>query len=693
MPQITSLIGIQLVQRGKKLAMEYQDQCGSAGCPGHHNGSMLKSKCAAFRRSKGLRFLLRLRRNQDSINLSSSSKIKFIIQFHVDKEPSVFPIQKSKQLAKLMTSKVRQHVKPGSTQLIPRGNCRHDCCSSRLGYSASSARKWRLALFLAGFFMGTMMRAEDADLLLTNGNIYTVTEKQPDAEAVAVKTNRIVFVGSNEDAKKFHSAKIVDLHGRTMVPGFTDSHCHIFGIGEREMRLNLEGTNSREDFLGRVKERVDKTGPGKWITGRGWIETFWTPPQFPTRQDLDKIAPRNPVFLTRADGHAAIANSTALKIAKIDKNTPNPFGGEILKDKATGEPNGMVLDNAMDLVEKSIPKPTAAEREHALLTGINREIGLGWCEIQNAGSHQEDVALIKKALEAGKIKIRLINAVYGPGEDAQNFLKEGATLSAFDHHFTQRTIKVILDGALGSRGAALLKPYSDAPETSGYLTEKPEELRPMFEEALRRGIQVETHAIGDRANRLVLGLYEEAFKIVPPDQRKVREPRWRVEHAQIVDLTDIPRFKELGVIPSMQSSHAISDLFFAPKRLGMDRLAGAYAWQSFLKSGSIICGGSDAPVERGEPMIEFYAAISRKSVKGESGEGWHPEQAVSREQALKMFTIWPAYAAFEEKDKGKIDIGMLADFTILSADIMKIPAPDILKTRCEMTIIGGEVVF
>src|SRR5437660_8075494 len=521
MPQITSLIGIQLVQRGKKLAMEYQDQCGSAGCPGHHNGSMLKSKCAAFRRSKGLRFLLRLRGNQDSINLSSGSKIKFIIQFHVDKEPSVFPIQKSKQLAKLMTSKVRQHVKPGSTQLIPRGNCRHDCCSSRLGYSASSARKWRLALFLAGFFMGPMMCAEDADLLLTNGNIYTVTEKQPDAEAVAVKTNRMAFGGLNEDAKKFHAAKIVDLHGRMMVPGFTDSHCHIFGIGEREMRLNLEGTNSREDLLGRVKKRVDKTGPGKWITGRGWIETFWKPPRFPTQQDLDAIAPDDPVFLTRGDGHAAIANSSALKIAKIGKKTPNPFGGEILKDNSTGEPTGMLLDSAQDLVAKNIPKPTEAEREQAVLLAVDREVKLGWCEIQNAGSYADDIKIIRKCFNEGKVKLRFINAVYGPGEDAQRFLKEGAAINDYDHHFTQRTLKVIFDGALGSRGAALLKPYSDAPETSGYLTEKPEELNPMFEEALRRGIQVETHAIGDRANRLILGLYEEALKIVSPDQRKV----------------------------------------------------------------------------------------------------------------------------------------------------------------------------
>jgi len=539
--------------------------------------------------------------------------------------------------------------------------------------------------------MWTMMRAEDADLLLTNGNIYTVTEKQPDAEAVAVKTNRIVFVGSNEDAKKFHAAKIVDLHGRTMVPGFTDSHCHIFGIGEREMRLNLEGTNSREDFLGRVKERVDKTGPGKWITGRGWIETFWKPPQFPTCQDLDKIAPNNPVFLTRADGHASIANSAALRIARIDKDTVDPFGGQILRKN--GEPNGMLLDNAQDFVARNIPKPTEGEREEALLRGIDREIKLGWCEIQNAGSHKEDIDLIRKAFENGKIKIRFVNAVYGPGEDAQSFLREGPTVNAFDHHFTQRTIKVLVDGALGSRGAALLKPYSDAPETSGFLTEKPEGLRTMFEDALRRGVQVETHAIGDRANRLILDLYEQAFKAAPPDERKIREPRWRIEHAQIVDPNDIPRFAKLGVVPSMQPSHAISDLFFAPARLGMERLIGAYAWQSFIKSGCIIAGGSDAPVERGEPMIEFYAAVARKSIKGESGEGWHPEQAVSRENALRMFTIWPAYAAFQEKDKGSIEVGKLADFTVLSQDIMKIPEMEILETRNEMTVIGGEIIY
>ncbi len=640
---------------------------------------MLRSNAAE------LRLIARLRESQDCINARNDGKRNFTIHSHFI--ATSFSDTEKRRIIK------EDHVKTSSNRQV-------------------KARIAIASLFSLCALNSPLRAAEDADsspssqakadLLLLHGNIYTVNETQPHAEAVAVKNGRIVFVGSNDAAGKFQARQVVDLHGRTLLPGLTDSHCHIFGIGERELTLNLAGTNTLGDFLAKVAERATKTPPGKWVTGRGWIETFWKPAQFPTRQDLDKIAAENPVFLTRADGHASVANSAALKIANIDKNTPNPFGGEILKDKQTGEPTGMLTDSAQELVRKHIPKPTPAEREQALLTGINREIGLGWCEIQNAGSHKEDIDLIKKAYTDGTAKIRFVNCVYGPGPDAQNFLKEGATIDAFNEHFTQRTIKVVFDGALGSRGAALLKPYSDAPETSGYLTEKPEELRPMFEEALRRGIQVETHAIGDRANRTILDLYEAAFKAVPPDQRPIKEPRWRVEHAQILDPTDLPRFAKLGVIPSMQPSHAISDLFFAPKRLGMDRLAGAYAWQSLLKSEVIICGGSDAPVERGEPMIEFYAAVARKPLpsahEGLPAEAlakaiWHPEQAVSREQALKMFTIWPAFASFQEKDKGSIQVGKLADFTVLSADIMKIPEAEIPKTRAEMTIIGGEAVY
>jgi predicted amidohydrolase YtcJ len=319
-------------------------------------------------------------------------------------------------------------------------------------------------------------------------------------------------------------------------------------------------------------------------------------------------------------------------------------------------------------------------------------VELGWCQIQNAGSSFAEVSLLKKLYGEGKIKLRIYEAIRGPGADAKRLLSEGAMIGAFDNRLTVRHIKVTVDGALGSKGAALLEPYSDY-DTTGLLTQKEEEMLPMLIEALRKGIQVEVHAIGDRANRTILDWYEKALNTVTPEQRKIREPRWRIEHAQIVSAVDIPRFAKLGIIPSMQPSHAIGDLHFAPSRLGLKRLEGAYAWQSFIKSGSIIAGGSDAPVERGEPMIEFYAAVARKDQRGYSGDGWHPEQAVSREQALKMFTIWAAYAAFEEQIKGSIEVGKLADLTVLSADIMKIDAPEILKTRCVMTVIGGEVVY
>jgi predicted amidohydrolase YtcJ len=553
-----------------------------------------------------------------------------------------------------------------------------------------------LALIILAFCLPVAYtHVETADVVFKNGNIYTVKDGQPRAEAIAVKADKIIFVGSNKDVKAYEGkeTRVIDLKGRTVVPGLTDSHYHLSGVGAREMTLNLEGIASLEEFLAKIKERVARAKPGEWITGRGWIETFWKPPVFPTRLDLDKVSPDNPVVLTRADGHASVANSVAFKIAGVNKQTATPFGGEIVKDKATGEPTGMLLDNAQRLVNRHVPAKTRAEEEQAILLGVKRSIELGWCQIQDAGGGLNDVDLMKKLYSEGKIKLRIYKAVYGPGVNATSLLNDGPIIGAFDNRFTLRTIKVVMDGALGSRGAWLLEPYSDSSDSSGFTTVREDVLAKVLGEALRRGIQVETHAIGDRANRTILDLYEKAFNEVPPSERKIREPRWRVEHAQIVSPSDIPRFVKLGVIPSMQPSHAIGDLHFAPSRLGMKRLEGAYAWESFIKSGSIVAGGSDAPVERGEPMIEFYAAVARKDQKGFTGEGWHPEQAVTREQALKMFTIWAAYAAFEENLKGSIEVGKLADLTVLSADIMKIAEPEILKTRCVMTVINGEVVY
>lgn len=552
-----------------------------------------------------------------------------------------------------------------------------------------------LSVLLLSFVPSRPRLVDPADIVFKNGNVYTANDRAPHAQAVVIKADRIVYVGTDAGAQRYVGAqtRVVDLHGNTVLPGFTDAHQHLSGVGFREMTLNLEGTTSLDDLLAKLKTRIDQARPGEWVTGRGWIETHWQPPAFPTRWDLDKVSPNNPVILGRADGHGAVANSAAFKLAGIDKSTPNPFGGEISKDKQSGEPNGMLLDAAQGLVRRKVPPTTREDAERAVVLGVKRDIELGWTQVQDAGGGYDDVEIFKKLYASGAIKIRIYKAVYGPGANANRLIKDGPIIGAFQNRLTVRTIKVVSDGALGSRGAALLGPYSDAPDTSGFLTVKAEELRPMLVDALRNGIQVETHAIGDKANRFILDEYEAALKAVPASQRKVQSPRWRVEHAQIVNPADIPRFARLGIIPSMQPSHAIGDLFFAPSRLGIARLAGAYAWESFIRSGVVVPGGSDAPVERGEPMIEFYAAVARKDPKGFSGEGWHLEEAVTRTQALKMFTLWPAFAAFEEKQRGSIEVGKLADMTILSADIMKIPELEILKTRCVMTVINGEIVF
>jgi predicted amidohydrolase YtcJ len=532
-----------------------------------------------------------------------------------------------------------------------------------------------------------------ADVLFAGGNVYTGNPRQPRAEAIAVKGDRIVFVGSNKEGKAFAGpgARVVELGGGTVVPGMADAHVHLAGVGEREMTLNLEGTRSLAELLSRLKQRVDSAAPDAWVTGRGWIETFWTPPVFPTRWDLDKVAPKNPVYITRADGHGGVANSAALARAGITGATAAPFGGDIVKDKKTGEPTGMLVDTAQSLVTRHVPPPSDAERTQALLVGANRMTALGWTQVQIAGNSWAEVDRLRQLYRDKKMKLRVYNAIRGPGADADRLLEQGPSVNEFDGRLTVRTIKISIDGALGSRGAALLAPYADA-EGTGLLIQKQEVLKPLLEKALRKGIQLEVHAIGDRANRTILDLYEQAFAAVPPAQRAVAEPRWRVEHAQILHPTDIPRFARLKVIASMQPSHAISDLHFATRRLGVPRLEGAYAWQRLRRAGAQIAGGSDAPVERGEPLIELYAGIARKDLGGGRGPGWHPEEALTRPQTLELFTRGAAQAAFEEDRRGTIEVGKLADLTVFATDIMKVPEAEILRSRCTMTVIGGEVV-
>jgi predicted amidohydrolase YtcJ len=561
--------------------------------------------------------------------------------------------------------------------------------------SLRMARIPAIAAALGAGWLGTPApQGEPADLAFRNGQVYTANERRPRAQAVAVKGNKIVYVGDNGGLRRFvgPNTRVVDLRGATMVPGLADAHMHLSGVGSREMTLNLEGTSTLAEFLERVKARVDSARPGQWVTGRGWIETFWRPPVFPTRQDLDRIAPDNPVLLTRADGHASIANSPALRLANVTRATEAPAGGAINKD-AQGEPTGMLIDAAQRLVSRLVPPPTEEERDQQIILGAQRSAQLGWTQVQDAHGSWAEVERMRRLYRDGRIKVRIYKAISGPSADATRLIEQGPSIDEFDGKLTVRVIKVVMDGALGSRGAALLQPYSDDPDTRGLITTDTTALRPMLAAALRGGIQVETHAIGDRGNRLTLDFYERALAEVPSEQRKIAEPRWRDEHSQIVDTSDLPRFKQLGVIASMQPSHAIGDLYFAPARLGLARLKGAYAWQTMLKLGVPVAGGSDAPVERGEPLIEFYAAVARKDLKGGSGNGWHPEERVTRDQALRMFTVGPAFAAFEEDRRGTIEVGKWADLTVFDKDIMRVPEAEILTAKCTMTVVGGEIVW
>ena len=531
-------------------------------------------------------------------------------------------------------------------------------------------------------------------LVLVNATIYTGAPSQPRAEAILAVAGRIAYVGQNSEVirRAPADARVIDLGGLTVLPGLTDSHAHLAGIGWRELYFDLTGVESLAAMQDRLRERAAKDR-GAWIVGRGWIESRWVPAAFPTRQDLDAVVADRPVVLERIDGHAIVVNSLALKIAGINRDTPDPAGGEILKDPFTGEPSGMLIDNARPLVEDLVPPATDAEIKLALETGANRSLRVGWTQLQVAGTSDAEIRLLCELYAERKIALRLYAAIEGPGPDAERFLARGRDDRSCDDRLVVRGIKLYMDGALGSRGAALLAPYSDSPESTGLLRNEPGVILRIATEALKKGIQVETHAIGDRGNRLVLDAYEKAFAAVPVAERTVAEPRFRIEHAQVLAPSDIPRFAKLGVIASMQTSHAISDMYFAPKRLGPDRIKGAYAWRSLLDAGAIITGGSDAPVERGDPIIEFYAAVTRRTLDGYAGPDWGLEQRLTREEALRLLTYWPAYAAFQEMERGTIEEGKLADFTVLSADIMKVPDSEITKAHVVYTVIAGKVVF
>lgn len=540
----------------------------------------------------------------------------------------------------------------------------------------------------------TALAASPPALLLHGGTIHTGNPAQPRAQAVLAVDGRIAFVGdlATARAQAPEGTRAVDLGARTMLPGLTDSHAHLAGIGERELGFDLTGVESLAAMKQRLAERAvaDK---GPWIVGANWIESKWKPAVFPTRQDLDAVVSDRPVVLQRVDGHAVVVNSKALELLGITRETPDPPGGQILRDPASGEATGLLVDNAMDLVWKRLPPQTDEELARNLEAGAAHYVRLGWTGMQEAGTSWRAVEQLCRLYAAGRLKLRVYVAIGGPGDDAERLLAAGRDYRSCDPRLTVRAIKLYMDGALGSRGAALDAPYSDSPGNRGLYVTTPEEVLRVSIAGLRRGIQVETHAIGDRGNRVALDQYEKAFATVPAAERPVAEPRFRIEHAQVVADADIPRFAKLGVIASMQTSHAISDMLFAPARLGPDRIGGAYAWRKFLDAGALVAAGTDAPVEAGDPRVEFYAAIARRTLEGFAGPDWGLDQRLTRGEALAILTKNAAYAAFQEKDRGTIEPGKLADFSVFSADWMQVPEAEIPRSEAVMTVIGGEVVW
>ena len=525
----------------------------------------------------------------------------------------------------------------------------------------------------------------------SGGTIHTADDDQPQVDAVATMGERIAYAGADAGDWCPAGAVRVDLDGGAMYPGLTDSHAHLIGIGKREMEFDLTGTASIRELQDRVRAEAADTPAGETIFGDGWIETFWPEDRFPTRDDLDAATRDHPVILQRSDGHAMVVNSAALKAARIDGQTENPFGGAINKD-ANGRPTGMLIDNAQDLVAELIPEMDEAARMEAFRLGSEVYAARGWTNIHSMSVDADNVPLINRLSNDGVVKLRVYNSIGLPERRASDRVRTMRDSEEASPHVTTRAVKLYADGALGSRGAALLSPYEDDPANSGLMTLDRERAIPIFVAALRNGVQVNTHAIGDAGNKAVLDWYEEAFSMVPPAERAEPNPRWRIEHSQILDVADIPRFKALGVIPSMQPSHAIGDLHFAVDRLGPNRLKGAYAWRALIDSGSRIAGGSDAPVELGDPRIELHAAMQRTDLKGYSNENWGRDQVVTPQEALKMFTLWAAYAAFQEDDLGSIEVGKLADFSIFDRDMLD-PAIEPMDAEAVMTVVDGKVIW
>ncbi|HEY0778591.1 MAG TPA: amidohydrolase [Gemmatirosa sp.] len=538
-----------------------------------------------------------------------------------------------------------------------------------------------------------------AELVVVNARVYTADAGRPLASALAVRGGRLAFVGDEGGARALRGpgTRVVDLGGRTVLPGLVDAHGHLLELGLVLHEVDVAGTRSYAEVVRRVAEHARATSggattgaganAGTWVLGHGWDQNAWGDTRFPTHDALSAAVPDRPVWLERIDGHAGLANAAAMRAAGVTRDTPDPAGGRIERD-AAGNPTGVFVDKAQALVARVIPPPSRAEVRTALHDATAELHRYGLTGVHDPGEPRAVIEQMEEMAGAGELELRTYVMVADDSAALAYYFARGPRSGLAGGRLWVRAVKLYADGALGSRGAALLEPYSDDPRNTGLLLRAPGHIRDVAVRALRAGFQVCTHAIGDRANRLVLDAYEAALREVP-----TADHRFRIEHAQILQHDDVPRFAALGVIPSMQASHQTSDMYWAATRLGEGRLYGAYAWRSLLDAGSIVPNGSDFPVERVNPLISFHAAVSRQDAAGWPAGGWHPEQRMTRDEALRAMTLWPAMAAFQEHDLGSLTAGKYADFVVLDRDVMRAAPDEILGARVLATYVGGRAVY
>lgn len=529
-----------------------------------------------------------------------------------------------------------------------------------------------------------------ADLVIIGGKIGTVDKDFSITEAVAAQDGRIIFVGKNVDAKKYigKNTRLIELDGELVLPGLIDAHGHLTGYGQSLEYIDLVGTDSYQEIIDLVSVKIKSTKPDEWIHGRGWDQNDWNIKEFPTHQALSEISPNNPVVLSRIDGHAILANKMAMEVAGVSETTPDIVGGKIYRD-SKGNPTGIFVDNAEYFITKHIPKYSQTDLYRIINNSATNLLKYGITGIHDAGIPISRINDYKYLIDNNKMPIR-INAMLADTIAAENidYLNTYNIDSYGNDLLRLKSVKLYADGALGSRGAALLEPYSDDPGNKGLIVTDSLHMIKVAKNALKNDFQVCTHAIGDRAIRTVLNVYEAVLKEYPKEDH-----RFRIEHSQIVNLDDVPRYAELGVIPAMQPQHAVSDMPWVEARIGSDRQKGAYAWRSFIENGSIIPCGSDVPVEIPDPLIGIYNSVTRQETNGFLDDGWIPEEKMTIQEVIKGYTIWAAQSAFQEDILGSIEVGKYADFTILDKDILSINPLEILNTNILYTIVSGEIKY